>query len=108
MQTPEPLWRPSPERIARAGITRYLAWLERERGVAFGDYESLWQWSVTELGAFWRSVWDFCGVIAHRPYERVIDRQVMPGAKWFEGATLNYAEHSLAFAKQAQASECSA
>ncbi|HEY6909316.1 MAG TPA: acetoacetate--CoA ligase [Myxococcales bacterium] len=89
------LWTPSAERVERAGITRYLRWLSAERGLRFDGYEALWRWSVTELEAFWASIWDFCGVIAHRPYDRVLDRRVMPGARWFEGATVNYAGQSL-------------
>jgi acetoacetyl-CoA synthetase len=92
---PERLWTPSAARIESAAITRYLGWLERERGLRFPGYEALWTWSVKELEAFWASVWDFCGVISHRPYERVLERRAMPGARWFEGATLNYAEQSL-------------
>ena len=96
----EPLWTPSPARRAQAALTRYLAWLEAERGLRFADYESLWQWSVREIEAFWASVWDFCGIKAHRPYVRVLDRRTMPGARWFEGALLNYAEHALRHAQQ--------
>ena len=91
----ERLWTPSTARIESAGITRYLRWLERERGLRFANYEALWTWSVKELEAFWASIWDFCAVISHRPYERVLARRAMPGARWFEGAALNYAEHSL-------------
>lgn len=94
-ETSEPLWRPSPERIERAAITRYQRWLRDERGLDFTGYEELWQWSVDELEAFWASIWDFCGVIAHQPYEQVLERRTMPGAHWFGGALLNYAEHSL-------------
>jgi acetoacetyl-CoA synthetase len=92
---PERLWTPSTARIESAGITRYLRWLERERGLRFANYDALWAWSAKELEAFWTSIWDYCGVISHRPYERVLDRRAMPGARWFEGATLNYAEQSL-------------
>jgi len=90
-----PLWTPSSERIQAAGITRYLRWLETRRGLRFDGYESLWRWSTEQIEEFWASIWDFCGVIAHSPYRRVLDRRTMPGARWFEGATLNYAEHAL-------------
>jgi acetoacetyl-CoA synthetase len=103
MNSAKPIWTPSPQRLAEAGITRYLGWLERERGLSFSDYESLWQWSVTAIEDFWESIWQFCGVIAHQPYERVLGDRVMPGAKWFQGAQLNYAEHSLAHAKKSDA-----
>jgi len=97
--SPQALWRPSEERIAEAGITRYRSWLKENRGLDFADYESLWEWSVTNIEDFWASIWDLGGVIAHQPYERVLSERKMPGAKWFEGAMLNYAEHSLAYGK---------
>ncbi len=100
MSAPRPLWTPSPARVASAGITRFLAWLRAERGLAFDGYESLWQWSVSDLEAFWDSIWRFSGVISHRGPERVLGRRQMPGARWFEGATLNYAEHLLAPARR--------
>lgn len=91
----EPIWRPSPERIQRAGITKYTRWLEERKGLKFSNYESLWEWSVSEIEAFWSSIWEYGEVISHAPYERVLDERRMPGARWFEGARLNYAEHSL-------------
>jgi acetoacetyl-CoA synthetase len=94
-ELPERLWSPSPERVERAAITRYLGWLRAERGRHFECYEELWRWSVDELDEFWSSIWEFCEVIAQHPFERVLDRRVMPGARWFDGAMLNYAEHSL-------------
>ncbi|MEO8093182.1 MAG: acetoacetate--CoA ligase, partial [bacterium] len=89
----EKLWEPSPERVERAAMTRYMRWLERERGLRFETYDALWQWSVDELEDFWASIWDFFEVRASRPYERVLSGRSMPGARWFEGAELNYAEH---------------
>ena len=70
-----------------------MRWLETERGLSFADYDELWRWSVTELEAFWESIWDFFSVRAERPYERVLADRAMPGARWFEGAELSYAEH---------------
>ncbi len=92
----ETIWRPSEESIARANITRYLEWLKRERGLRFTDYQDLWRWSIADLDAFWSSVWDYFGVRSSRRYERVLARDTMPGASWFPGAELNYAEHALA------------
>ena len=94
-KTSTPLWRPSAERVAKANITRYLAWLKEHRGLTFKDYESLWRWSIDELETFWGTIWQFFGVISHSPYKQVLDKRTMPGAKWFEGATLNYAEHAV-------------
>jgi acetoacetyl-CoA synthetase len=85
----EPLWRPSAERIAAARITAFRAWLARERGLTFPDYEALWRWSVTDIEAFWDAVWHFFDVRASVPYERVLGGRTMPGAEWFPGARLN-------------------
>ena len=86
----EIIWRPSPARIRDAQLTGYETWLEQTRGLKFDGYESLWQWSVDSLEDFWQSIWDYFGIESPTPYARVLDRHVMPGAKWFEGATLNY------------------
>jgi acetoacetyl-CoA synthetase len=90
------IWEPTPESIERAHITRYMRWLERERGLRFADYQALWRWSVTDLEGFWSSIWDFFGVRASKPYTRVLESERMPGAHWFPGAELSYAEHALA------------
>jgi len=100
-----PIWTPTPERVAHAAITRYLRWLGDTHGRRFDDYESLWQWSVNDLEGFWASVWDFVGIRAHAGYEHVLGRAQMPGAQWFPGATLNYAEHLLAHAHRPDAGE---
>ena len=76
-------------------VGRYLSWLQTERGLVFEEYADLWRWSVDELEEFWQSVWDYFDVRSATPYDRVLDARVMPGAKWFEGATLNFAEHVL-------------
>jgi acetoacetyl-CoA synthetase len=89
----ELLWEPSPAGIERATMTRYMRWLEAERGRSFGDYAALWEWSVAELEEFWASIWDFFEVEASAPYSQVLAERVMPGASWFEGAELNYAQH---------------
>ncbi|MBP8306875.1 MAG: AMP-binding protein, partial [Burkholderiaceae bacterium] len=103
MTHPEPLWQPSPDRIDKAGITRLQRWLAAERGLHFENYEALWQWSVDDLEGFWGAFWDFAGVISHSPYSRVLAEREMPHAKWFPGATLNYAEHMLAHARRPDA-----
>ena len=100
-----PLWRPSAERIADAGITHYQQWLKEHRGLSFACYDDLGQWSTTRIEDFWQSIWDYCGVISHTPYNQVLVERTMPGARWFEGATLNYAEHSLARAHIAVAAD---
>ncbi len=92
---PGPLYTPTPEEVERAHITRYRRWLERRYGLAFAGYQSLWEWSVADLEGFWGSIWEHFGIRAHSPYERVLAERTMPGARWFPGATLNYAEHAL-------------
>jgi acetoacetyl-CoA synthetase len=63
MSDAEPLWRPTrPSGPSSARITAFRAWLARERGLAFVDYESMWRWSVTDLEGFWSAVWQFFGV----------------------------------------------
>ncbi len=88
------LWTPSAERLAQAHLTHYLQWLD-ERGRRFDSYAALWQWSIDEQDAFWGSLWEYFDVRASRPYARVLGSRTMPGAEWFPGATLNYAEHAL-------------
>jgi len=88
------LWTPSPDRVANAGLTHYLAWLA-QRGRSFDSYAALWQWSVDDLEGFWGSVWEYFDIKASQPYERVLGKSSMPGAEWFPGARLNYAEHAL-------------
>ena len=80
------------ERIASATITRYREWLNETRGLSLADYADLWQWSVDELEDFWASIWEFFEVAASEPYERVLTSPEMPGAEWFPGARLSYAE----------------
>ena len=87
------LWKPSPETISGSRLTAYLDWLRLEKGLEFDRYEHLWRWSTSEPEAFWQTIWDYFDVISSGSYERVLDSADMPGAMWFEGAELNYAEH---------------
>ncbi|MFI8461321.1 acetoacetate--CoA ligase [Kitasatospora sp. NPDC085464] len=86
---------PGPRVRDESEIGRYLRWLETERQLSFPDYDSLWQWSVTELDGFWSSVWEFFDVRPHTPPTAALGRRSMPDTEWFPGATLNYAEHAL-------------
>ncbi|MGE0314541.1 MAG: acetoacetate--CoA ligase [Lautropia sp.] len=100
---PPALWRPDAARIARAPITRFQAFVESRHGLRFADYEAMWRWSVDELECFWQDVADFFALRLHTPARRVLDARRMPGAHWFEGATLNFAEHLLARAQEPDA-----
>jgi acetoacetyl-CoA synthetase len=90
----EPIWEPSPERVERANITRYLHWLRERRGLRLASYDELWRWSVDDLDGFWTSIWEFFEVGGPAPSPALAERR-MPGARWFPGATLNHAELSL-------------
>ncbi|MET8298709.1 acetoacetate--CoA ligase [Streptomyces sp. NPDC005180] len=93
---PEPLWSPSPDRIAAARVTAFQAWAaERFGAPAEGGYPALHRWSVEELDTFWRAVAEWFDVRFTTPYESVLADRSMPGARWFTGSTLNYAEHAL-------------
>ncbi|WP_329788267.1 acetoacetate--CoA ligase [Lentzea sp. DG1S-22] len=89
----ELLWRPDPTRDN--GMTAFRTWLRSERGHDFPDYESLWEWSVSDLEGFWGAVASYFDVRFHSAPERVLGSADMPGARWFPGSTLNYAEHAL-------------
>ncbi len=94
MTEEQPLWTPSRERIEASEMKRFMRWLEAERGLRFEGYAALWTWSVTEIEAFWDAIAAFFDVRFSARPERVLDRRVMPGAKWFEGAKLNYADQA--------------
>jgi acetoacetyl-CoA synthetase len=89
------LWTPPADVRDRSRIGDYLRWLREHRGLDFAGYADLWEWSVDDLPGFWRSIWDYFDVIAHDQPTAVLADPVMPGARWFPGATLNYAEHVL-------------
>jgi acetoacetyl-CoA synthetase len=86
------LWEPSAAFSAASNMADYLAFLERERGLRFTDYASLWRWSVDDLAAFWSTIVDYYDIPIHGDRTRVLGRTTMPGARWFEGAQVNYAE----------------
>ena len=96
IQAGDRLWEPSPELRETANLTRYMDWLRRERGRDFADYDALWEWSRTEIEAFWQSIWDYFGIHSPTPVEKVLSSRSMPGAEWFAGARVNYAAHLLA------------
>lgn len=95
MSTGTVLWTPPADVIETSRMGRFLTWLRAERGVEVDDYAGLWEWSVTELSGFWRAIWDYFEVIAHDEPSATLADAKMPGARWFPGATLNYAEHVL-------------
>ena len=94
--TEAPLWTPGAERVAAANLTRFRAEAARDWSVSLPDYAALYRWSVENIERFWPSVWRFCEIVASRDCDTVLtDGEKMPGATWFQGARLNYAENLL-------------
>ena len=91
------LWQPTAERIASTQLAAWQQWLASDRGLVFDSYADLHQWSVTHREEFWKSIWNYFGINSHSPYRAVLENDVMPGASWFPGATLNFAEHLLRY-----------
>src|SRR5687768_11230671 len=95
------LWAPPPDVRTRSRLGHYMGWLEEHRGLRFTDYQQLWDWSVTDLDAFWTSIWEYFDVgppvvpsSTPAPAPALAER-AMPGAVWFPTARLNYAAHML-------------
>jgi len=91
----ELLWTPSQDRVRVSRMSVYQRWLERERGLRFAGYEDVWRWSVGDLDGFWGSIWAHFAVTASAPPTAVLAERDMPGARWFPGARLNWAENLL-------------
>ncbi len=87
------LWRPSADFIRRSNLRHYQDWLETHYQLRLYDYSELWEWSVERPGQFWESIWKYFNIISYSPYREVMSADAMPSTKWFEGSTLNYAEH---------------
>jgi acetoacetyl-CoA synthetase len=84
-------------------LAHYQAWLARERGLSFPDYDALWQWSVDELDTFWASIWDHFALESPTPHTAVLADDRMPGARWFPGAQVNFARQVLRHVDSAHA-----
>ena len=89
----QPLWEPSAEMKQQANVTHYIQWLKDTRQLHFATREDLWKWSVTNIEDFWASLWEYFHIQSSQPYTTVLAERKMPGAQWFPGAELNYAEH---------------
>ncbi|MDE2564250.1 MAG: acetoacetate--CoA ligase [Burkholderiales bacterium] len=89
-------------------IAQYQHWLRAERGLRFATYEDLWRWSTTDLAGFWSSIWDYFDLRSPTPWRCVIEAEVMPGARWFPGAQVNYAQQVFRHAEAAHAAGCPA
>ncbi|HVD04272.1 MAG TPA: acetoacetate--CoA ligase [Candidatus Dormibacteraeota bacterium] len=89
------LWTPSPSLVATSRLSAYREAVEAHLRTTLPDYQSLWEWSTTEIESFWETIWKFFEVSPQSSYEAALVGRTMPGAAWFPGATLNYAEHAL-------------
>ena len=92
------LWKPSEERIKSTNMYRFMNVINEKYNQDFNEYEPLYQWSIENIPDFWASMWEFAEIRASQPYTEVVDDLTkMPGAKWFSGAKLNFAENLLRF-----------
>lgn len=87
------LWEPDKKWKQKTNIQAYMEWLNNNKNLQFYDYHSLWKWSVNELEAFWESQWEYFDIQSTKTYTSVLSTHKMPGAKWFDGAEINYSEH---------------
>jgi acetoacetyl-CoA synthetase len=97
MNKTQPLWIPSKDRNRNSNFSKYYDFLRREYKLTFQNYTELHNWSVTEIEKFWESIWKFSGIIHSKPFDKILNNRVMPGAKWFEGAELNFADNLLRY-----------
>lgn len=100
---PELLYRPHLRIDDQAHVRGFLRWLADRRDLHFESWDALHAWSVAELEDFWECVWEYFEVKTHAPYDAVLVERTMPGASWFPGARLNYAEHCLGLPEDAAA-----
>jgi acetoacetyl-CoA synthetase len=92
------LWQPSAKRIRNTNIYHFMNYVNSRHGKSFANYEDLYKWSIEESPVFWATLWDYAEVIHSRSYDLVVDEiNKMPGARWFEGARLNFAENLLRY-----------
>src|SRR5262249_39419494 len=95
MNVGDQLWTPPTDVRERSRMGDFMRFLTRTRGLDFDSYERLWQWSVTDVSGFWAAIWEYFEVMGHPPATTVLGDAQMPGATWFPGSSLNYADHVL-------------
>jgi len=94
----KPLWIPSEERIKKANVTRFIEFVNKKHGLKIGSYNQLYTWSIQNISDFWADLWEFVEIKASRGYDKVVDDlKKFPGARWFLGAKLNFAENLLRY-----------
>ncbi len=93
----EPIWHPSNERIKNSNMAAFMRYVENLINKPIKNYSDLYEWSISDIEEFWKSIWVLCGVIRSKEYGKILSENKMPGAKWFEGARLNFAENLLKY-----------
>ena len=94
----ELLWEPSDDRIQKTNMYRFMSFINEKYSQNFTEYTSLYEWSIRNISDFWAAFWEFADIIHSRPYDEVVDDlSKMPGAHWFSGARLNFAENLLRY-----------
>ena len=92
------LWEPDEQQIENANMTRFMGFVNERYGLDLGSYEELYQWSIEKIPDFWEAMWHFGDIIHSKGYDNVVvDLEKMPGARWFTGARMNYAENLLRY-----------
>ena len=92
------LWEPRPDQVAQTNMHRFMRFVNQRHGTAFAHYDELYRWSIEAIPDFWAAAWDFLEIRASRAGDQVVDDPYkMPGAQWFEGARLNFAENLLRY-----------
>lgn len=92
-----PIWIPPNERVEKSNFKNYLTFLKSHFKKDFQNYTELYNWSVTEIEEFWRSIWEYSKIIHSKSYSSVLNKKIMPGAEWFDGSELNFAENLLKY-----------
>jgi acetoacetyl-CoA synthetase len=94
----KPLWTPTGQQTKRANMTRFINFVNEKHNLKVSTYDELYQWSIDRMSDFWAAVWEFTKIKASKPYDEVVDDlSTFPGAKWFSGARLNFAENLLRY-----------
>jgi acetoacetyl-CoA synthetase len=92
-----PIWTPSNDRIKNSNLTKYISHLNTNYKKNFSNYDQLYNRSISEIEEFWKSIWEYSGIISSKSYDKILDSRIMPGAEWFSGAELNFAENLLKY-----------
>ena len=92
------LWKPSEQRIKQTNMFRFMSAVNEKHRTSFSSYAELYKWSIDHIPDFWAAMWNFADIIASQKARQVVDDPgKMPGAKWFSGARLNFAENLLRY-----------